>query len=418
MIVAMPTGIAHGWGIAGQHLIEEIYKLPIIPDVTLHSINNPDFAPTFPEQWNKVNIGYCFFENDIEAYRHLKNAAPKWDFIVAGSHFCEYHLRLWGINNTGTILQGVDPKDFYAANPRNDDGRFVVFSGGKFELRKSQDIVIAAMKVFMDRHKDVWFSAAWHNQWLFSVATMVGSTIIDFAMSDDSCEAIYLRTLAENGIDLSRVTLHPMLPNGSMREIYANSDIGIFPNRCEGGNNMVMSEYMACGRTVVASDKTGHADVITDYNAFVLTDYLPQLVERNGVASAIWFEPSVEETIEQLEYAYQNRDLIAAKEKQAASDLRQLEWSKAAQSFYDIALNLTPDKSPTTAADYAQRANGLNAAGRPDMALSQLLLASELAPFDTYLHLKIASLYESLGQTHAAHAHRNKADSLAQFSRS
>lgn len=417
MIVAMPTGVAHGWGIAGQHLIEEIYRLPLIPDVTLHSMNNPDFAPSFPNMWNKINVGYCFFENDIEAYRHLGKASGMWDFIVAGSSWCEHHLRFWGIERTATVLQGIDPSDFYELPPRRDDGRFIVFSGGKFELRKSQDIVIAAMKVFMERHRDAWLSCAWHNQWPFSVATMSGSHLISFAMEERPCGEIFLATLKANGIDTSRVLLHPMMPNTAMRGVYQESDIGLFPNRCEGGNNMVMSEYMACGRTVIASDKTGHGDVITDDNAFALDQYTTRMIERDGQPSALWFEPAVDEVIELLECAYNKRDLIAKKAGQAASDLKKLDWKVAARQFHEIASSAAPGNRRPSANDYRLRAEGLVKAGKPDFALNQLQEALALAPLDSNVHVELGDAFKILGRENEAAYHHHKAAMLRQFSK-
>ena len=44
-------------------------------------------------------------------------------------------------------------------------GRFVVFSGGKLELRKGQDIVVAAFRAFVERHPDAVLVNAWHNAW-------------------------------------------------------------------------------------------------------------------------------------------------------------------------------------------------------------------------------------------------------------
>jgi hypothetical protein len=44
-------------------------------------------------------------------------------------------------------------------------GKFVVFSGGKLEMRKGQDIVIAAFEKFAAKHKDAILVTAWHNQW-------------------------------------------------------------------------------------------------------------------------------------------------------------------------------------------------------------------------------------------------------------
>ncbi len=341
MIVSMPSGRAHGWGIAGEYLRSEIAKLPPLDGVTLHCISGHDLRPMNPSDWNRINIGYCFFENDIEVLRHTRRAAQEWDFIVAGSSWCEYQLRIGGVRKTSTVLQGVDPANFYPMPPRRDDGRFIVFSGGKFEYRKGQDLVMAAMRVFMQRHQDVYLACSWINQWPFSLATMSHSPHISFHPSNDDCVTILQRTIQENGLPPERVYLAPLVDNTLIKQIYQQTDMGIFPNRCEGGNNMIMCEYMACGRTVIASDTTGHSDVITGQNAFPLSDYSPVLIKDTaGEPSAIWHEASVEELIGQLEYAYANRDVCARKGLTAANDMKQLAWDKAAREFHAIGVRL------------------------------------------------------------------------------
>lgn len=337
----MPSGRAHGWGIAGEYLTREISKLPFIDGVTLHCISGHDLRPMNQADWNRINIGYCFFENDIETLRHTRRAATDWDYIVAGSSWCEYQLRIGGVRQTSTILQGIDPANFFPVPHRADDGRFIVFSGGKFEYRKGQDLVIAAMRVFMQRHKDAYLACSWINQWLFSLATMIQSPHISFRPSNDDCVTTLQRTLYENGIPPDRVYLAPLIDNSLIRQIYQQTDIGIFPNRCEGGNNMVMCEYMACGRTVVASDATGHADVITGLNAFPLSGYSPVLIKgATDQPCAIWHEATVEEIVGQLEHAYQSRDMCTQKAIVAANDMKQLAWDKAAQEFYKIGVRL------------------------------------------------------------------------------
>jgi glycosyltransferase involved in cell wall biosynthesis len=346
MKVSMPTGRAHGWGIAGEYLTQEIAKLPPIDSVTLHCISGHDLRPMTPSDWNRINIGYCFFENDIETLRHTRRAAREWDFIVAGSSWCEHQLRIGGVHQTSTILQGIDPANFYPVPPRPDDGRFIVFSGGKFEYRKGQDLVIAAMRVFMQRHQDAYLACSWINQWPFSLATMAQSPHIRFNPSSDDCLTILQRTLHENGIPPERLYLAPLVDNTLIRQIYQQTDIGLFPNRCEGGNNMVMCEYMACGRTVIASDATGHADVITAQNAFPLTNYTPVIVTENGEQPVgVWHEASVEEILEQLESAYQNREVSAKKGMVAAGDMKQLAWEKAARGFHAIGVRLSASLS-------------------------------------------------------------------------
>jgi glycosyltransferase involved in cell wall biosynthesis len=197
------------------------------------------------------------------------------------------------------------------------------------------------MRIFMQRHNDAYLACSWINQWPFSLATMSQSPHITFQSSSEDCLTTLQQTLHENDIPLDRVYLAPLVDNSLIRQIYQQTDIGLFPNRCEGGNNMVMCEYMACGRTVIASDATGHADVITGQNAFPLSSYSPILIkDATGAPSAVWHEASVEEIIEQLEFACQNREICDAKGLIAANDMKQLAWEKAAREFHAIGVKL------------------------------------------------------------------------------
>jgi glycosyltransferase involved in cell wall biosynthesis len=338
MKVSMPTGSMHGWGIAGTYLQREIAKLPPVEGVTLHCMTN-SLAPIRPEEWDQINIGYCFFEDNIEILNFTRQAAARWDFVVAGSRWCEYNLRIGGVANTCTILQGIDPANFHPA-PLPSDDRFTVFSGGKFEFRKSQDIVIAAMKVFMQRHKDAWLSCSWTNQWPFSLATMAASPYITYRHDEQDFLTLPQRTILANGLDPARVIAYPLVDNSTMNRIFADSHVGLFPNRCEGGNNMVMCEYMACSRTVIASDTSGHADIITPDIAYPLKKYRPMVVASEGVQTAVWEEPVLEEVIEQLEHVYRNRDQLAGKGRRAAAEMERLTWAGAARQFHFLATKL------------------------------------------------------------------------------
>lgn len=338
MNVSMPSGKAHGWGVAGTYLTREIAKLPPVEGVTLHCMT-ATLAPLNPDDWNAINIGYCFFEDSIEILNFARQAGKRWDFIVAGSKWCEYHLRIGGVTNTCTILQGIDP-DYFFPTPYPSGDRFVVFSGGKFELRKSQDIVIAAMKVLMERHPDAWLSCCWSNMWPFSLGTMAQSPYITYQHDEHDFLSVPERNIILNGMDRARVLVHPLVDNRTIHEIFAQTHLGLFPNRCEGGNNMVMCEYMACGRSVIASATSGHADVINEGIAYPLTRYRPMVASPFGASSAVWEEPDLEEVVELLEYAYWHRDELAPKGARAAEEMTRLSWSGAARQFHYLATKL------------------------------------------------------------------------------
>jgi len=413
MKVAMPTGNTHGWGIAGTYLSAELAKFPPIDGVTLHSVAGHHFAPTFSEAWGRINIGYCFFESEIVAYRFIPEAARRWDYIVAGSSWCEYHLRIAGMNRTSTILQGIDPAVFSPMPPRPDDGRFIIFSGGKFEFRKGHDLVIAAMKIFMERHSDVWLACAWHNHWPASIRTMEQTGLIRFDYRDQPCEEFFPLVLRENGIPLDRVMLYPVLDNRQMRQVYAASDVGLFPNRCEGGNNMVMCEYMACGRPVIASNMTGHMDVVSENNALCLSQYEPVVAVAGGAPAGVWFAPSVDETVVLLEKAYNDRQLLKQLGDAAGQAMKALSWGGAAGKFHTIGRNLAgvgqvafSNVMPTDTPEQAAVLFGQGDYAGAEKIFSQLLAAK---PLDVGLHNNLGTVLDRLDRYDEAVLHYEKA---------
>jgi glycosyltransferase involved in cell wall biosynthesis len=196
------------------------------------------------------------------------------------------------------------------------------------------------MKVFMERHRDAWLSCSWTNQWPFSLATMANSPYITYHHHEQDFLNVPQRNIVANGLDPSRVMAHPLVDNAAIREIFAGSHIGLFPNRCEGGNNMVMCEYLACGRTVIASETSGHADVINAEIAYPLAKYRPMVVNMEGANTAVWEEPVLEEVIERLEYVYRHRDELPLKGAKAAADMERLSWGSAARQFHYLATKL------------------------------------------------------------------------------
>lgn len=411
MKVSMPTGNTHGWGIAGTYLSSKIAALPPVDGVTLHCVSGHHFAPSDERDWNRINIGYCFFEHEILAYRFIPQAARQWDHIVAGSTWCEHHLKIAGMQASSTILQGIDPAVFQPAPPRPDDGRFVVFTGGKFEFRKGHDLIIAAMRIFMARHSDVWLACAWHNHWPNSIRTMEQSRCIDFQYRDEPCEQLFPRLLAANGIPTERTILYPVMENRRMQAAYAASDMGLFPNRCEGGNNMVMCEYMACGRPVIASTMTGHQDVVKESYALCLSSYEPVLAQLAGDVTGVWFEPAVDEIVALLEQAYRDRQALHRLGTAAAAAMTQLSWDDAAKRFHRLAVQLAEAvrQASTKAVAPATGAGELFAAGRYEEAEASFRAMLAESPLDPLLHNGIATVLDRMERYPEAVLHYEKA---------
>ncbi|HZZ41541.1 MAG TPA: glycosyltransferase family 4 protein [Tepidisphaeraceae bacterium] len=375
--VAMPMGLAHGWGVAGRMITRELAKLdavrlytqPIADELFentfewnfIRSLQPAGTDPLHPPEGSAVdvpvlkgipaatipfhpnlrgtrNVGYTFFEDDLVIKATRSPGFEGFDYLVAGSSWCAEVLRAANYPGVKVILQGVDPQVF---NPLFNQkqylqDQFVVFSGGKLEFRKGQDVVIRAYKVLQDRHKDVALVNVWHNQWSWNAATISASRLINIPVASGPHVEIVNQLLAANGIDVSRVISLPAIANPILPRIYRNTDVGIFPSRCEGGTNLVMSEYMACGKPAIATFHSGHKDILTEENSFPLKAQVENVITNEAGPVGRWCETDLDEAIETLEYAYQNRELLRTKGAAAAKTFERLTWEQTAREFYGL----------------------------------------------------------------------------------
>ncbi len=380
ILAALPTGSFHGWGVCGKYIVKELSRITEVRLVTegfdmnaigdeldfrllqrtlvsdreqqwitsgqplevdypvLQAINNITGSSNYPRLRGTNNVGYTFFENNILSASYIENSVKFFDTVVTGSGWCEEVLRSYGLRHVTTVIQGIDPTIF---NPLYNEkeylrDHFVVFSGGKFELRKGQDIVIRAYKVLQDRYKDTVLVNSWFNQWPASMHTMAASPHIRFSPAADDYIALINQILGDNGIDIGRVITLPLYPNIMMPRLYKNTDIGLFPNRCEGGTNLVMMEYMACGKPVIASFSSGHKDVMTDDNCLKLANLRSITIANNEQNVATWDEPDLEEAVAKLDWAYHHRDALRKIGERAGEDLRRMTWQETGKRFYAI----------------------------------------------------------------------------------
>jgi glycosyltransferase involved in cell wall biosynthesis len=96
-------------------------------------------------------------------------------------------------------------------------------------------------------------------------------------------------------------------------------------------------EYMACAKPVIASNTSGHKDIVSRDNALLLNELRDiKLVGPDNKLIARWQEPSVDELVAQIEYAYHHRDKIKNLGLNAGRDLQKFTWEKSAQQLLDL----------------------------------------------------------------------------------
>lgn len=365
--ITWPPSAVHGWGVFGANLLRDLLRrgspkaillAPVLEDhiepsdralfaslisqqkqidqqlsdtqgqatlndtVVIHPLGNGLLAGPISARFRgQPNVGFTFFEQTDFA-PDIVDQCAYLDIMMAGSSWNAEYLQELGFPKVGCVFQGVDIETFKPGPATGRFGdRFVIFSGGKLELRKGQDLVVAAFKKFHARHSDSYLVTAWMNPWPELMAPMAMSPHVDGApdasLGFPACINTWVR--AQGIPEGAHHDISPVL-NGTMPDILRECHAGIFANRCEGGTNLVAMEAMATGMPSILSANSGHLDLITDENCYPLKRQTPVSFGPDG--SDHWRESDVDEIVEALEDIYTD-DKKAQHRGQAACQFMQ-----------------------------------------------------------------------------------------------
>ncbi|MAH84564.1 MAG: hypothetical protein CBB68_09565 [Rhodospirillaceae bacterium TMED8] len=301
----------------------------------LHALgNNLDWNLLSHSFVGDANVGIIFFEYDDFSPPALERA-KRLNSIVAGSTWNAKVLRNRGFENVRSVFQGVDT-NLFRPIPRKGiyKGRFTIFSGGKLDFRKGQDIVLPAFRIFSEKYPDALLVSAWHNLWPLTALPMIRSPHSDLLPDVDVNGMLKIKNWAtshgiknDNFIDLG------MLPNEQMPDILKEVDLAVFPNRCEGGTNLVAMETMACGVPCIIADNTGQKDLIERGNCYKLGEMGKVASDDPGTDD--WGETSVDELVATMELAYHDRGERQRRGQAGADFIRTWTWSSQISQLLD-----------------------------------------------------------------------------------
>jgi glycosyltransferase involved in cell wall biosynthesis len=248
-------------------------------------------------------IGRCIFEDTNLV--DLDSKLAKYDHLLCGSTWNQALLQANCSKPVAMIHEGVDPSLFHPG-PRSgvlDPGRFYIFSGGKVEYRKAQDLVLRAFKIFSQRHDDAVLVTSWHSPWPAISVGFKGSAKAELRL-DASGRLDILRWAEENGIKRGQVMDVGPIPNAMMPSVLREMDCSLQVSRAEACTNLPAKEAMACGVPVVLAANTGVLDLIGKDNCLPLCDQRPVEFAPVELGTAGWGESSVEEIVSSLELLY------------------------------------------------------------------------------------------------------------------
>ena len=304
----------------------------------LHGVSS-DFAG-FPGQdriWGEPNVGCCAIEHLVCNPRG-REVAKNYDMFIAISKWNADYLKSLDVGPVHLCYQGIDGTMFHPA-PRTGlyENRFVIFTGGKFEYRKGQDIVLAAYKIFRQRHPEALLVTCWQNLSQVSVApfALAGHIATVPGMAPNYGMEM-TPWLLQQGLPPDSFIDLPFTHNLLMPWVLRECDVAVFPNRCEGGTNLVAMEAMACGVPTFVSYNTGQKDLVDLIGCGAFK--VQKEVKRDPLMNSVedWGETSVDEVLEALESVYNNRKTAAANALQVAEKLKAWEWGPLNEKLLQI----------------------------------------------------------------------------------
>src|SRR5579871_5061424 len=121
-------------------------------------------ASEHPGPLGARNVARCIFEST--QLSGVEQITP-YDTVLCASQWSAGLLKSVTDKPVTVIYEGIDHSLFFPG-PRSgvlDPDCFYIFTGGKVEFRKAQDLILLAFREFAARHDDAVLVSAWNSPW-------------------------------------------------------------------------------------------------------------------------------------------------------------------------------------------------------------------------------------------------------------
>jgi glycosyltransferase involved in cell wall biosynthesis len=286
--------------------------------------------------WGEGNIGCAAIE--FKAFSDAaRQFAKMYDKLIAISKWNETFLKELDVAPVHLCYQGIDTS-LFMPGPRSGlwKDRFVVFSGGKFEFRKGQDIALAAFKLFQAKHPEALLVCCWQNTLPLELAPFEMAGHLHDLPAPAKVGLELAPWLLKQGLPPQSCICMPFTPNMFMPSTLRECDVAIFPNRCEGGTNLVAMEAMACGVPTYVANNTGQKDLVELLGCGSFDDQRPVKAPPRMPSLEDWGETSVDEVLAALEYVFEHREESQRKAAVVAEKVKAFDWAALNDRFMDV----------------------------------------------------------------------------------
>ncbi|MBF0356632.1 MAG: glycosyltransferase family 4 protein [Alphaproteobacteria bacterium] len=366
----------HGWGVLGVNLALALLKqgrLPVPLQETSLSLTDADwqhmqpaleagteiralmteassFAVGFPVlqpvgnalRWDQrvagtPDLGITFFENThLDAEAILRGQSLSC--LITGCRWADDILKDKGFANSRVCYQGVDPRLYFHAPAQKTrfPGRFVVFSGGKLEFRKGQDIALEGFKRFHARHPDSLLLTAWQNPWPDSAANIARGRFAKAAPKAGSTAPLDIESwVSAHDLPKDAHAEIGFLAHGLLPDLLRQADAALFTSRAESGTNLMAMEALALGLPTILSANTGHLDLIASVPCLALQSQAPvtPTMAEDGVVG--WGDSDPDEIAALLEECYAQRTRMEEMGRAAAKAMQDWSWERRMEAMIE-----------------------------------------------------------------------------------
>jgi glycosyltransferase involved in cell wall biosynthesis len=236
-----------------------------------------------------------FFEIDKLFPREVHNLNYA-DYIFVASSWAKKILINNGVTKPIVVSPlGVDMNIFYEPNKiRVEQDNYVFFHIGKWEHRKSQDILLQAFDAAFSKDDNVELRLVPFNPFLSEEENNYWFNLVDSCKLKDKIK-VFGRLQTQ--YDLAEFIFY--------------ADCGVFISRAEGWNNEIL-ESMAINKPVIVTNYSAHTEYCDSNNSFLVN-----IDQTEPANDGKWFngygnwaklgQNQIEQTVEHMRYVYNNR---------------------------------------------------------------------------------------------------------------
>jgi glycosyltransferase involved in cell wall biosynthesis len=359
------------YGIVGRQLLKALtkigYKVALWPLPSVQNIDAPpeehaliheclnnqrtyDGAAPSIRLWHQydlaqhvghgTHIGFPIFElnkfkgvesHNFDQLEHLF-VCTKWakQMIINDCELYEDTTHVINLGIDPAFHPGVKPLDI----PQIPEGATIFLNVGKWEVRKGHlELIKTFNEAFIDGEN---VCLVLHCKNIFN----------DLAEEKEWCDYAMLSRLGQQGRII--IIQDRFQRESDVARLMARADCGVFPSRAEGWN-MPLSEMMAMGKMVIATNYSAHTEYCNEDNCLLIEPTTLEVADDGkwfhsnnpdwGTAPGEWMELGATQLTQLnnlMRYVHYKKELNQIQNPRAILDMQKYTWENTAIQIRDV----------------------------------------------------------------------------------